>query len=321
MAINELTAILVADDLIEFLQSHPDHLASVHSVFPNAVNLLISEDALLTLTRQDDITPMGLITDGSLSFVQFLKTGDDVLLYPDQFKAENGAFTLHLHEPNIWESGSLMNLVPYPSDDLAEINHQLIHWLRAQPAMGLLPLLPRLTHQSLDVNPIEDNLFTRYIASDLEGFKTAIDKSDWGLALDLTDRLIGFGMGSTPSCDDFLAAYLMVFKIAKAVNPGTCAWVGQFNQAVAEKAKKRTTLISANMLMHAANGKISRSHQLLLQSCFLNKKDDLVLSASRVLQHGATSGGDFLLGFVCALEWYRNSTLDHQKEGEQARVG
>ena len=79
-------------------------------------------------------------------------------------------------------------------------------------------------------------------------------------------------------------------------------------------------LISANMLRHAGNGKVSRSHQRLIQFCLFNNTSDLAQLASQVLQYGATSGGDFLLGLVCALAWYRNSILDYQKEGVNAWV-
>jgi len=138
--------------------------------------------------------------------------------------------------------------------------------------------------------------------------------------LELADHLIGFGMGSTPACDDFLAAYLIIFKIADELIPGRFPWVREFNQAIASKAKERSTLISANMLRHAGDGKTSRSHQDLIQACLFNEKSDLEKLASRVIRHGATSGGDFLLGLVCALDWYRTVMMEYTKEGEQAWV-
>ena len=214
----------------------------------------------------------------------------------------------------------LANLVPRPVDEIAQINIQLAEWLGKQPTLGLLPLLPRLTYQAIDPDPTNDNLYSRYISDDLEAFTKAIASSDWDRALNLADRLVGFGMGSTPSCDDFLAAYLIVFKMAEKLHPGFYPWVQEFNNAIANKAKKRSTLISANMLRHAGNGKVSRSHQRLIQSCLFNNKSDTAHLASQVLQYGATSGGDFLLGLVCALAWYRNSMMYISKEGENAWV-
>ena len=320
MLITEMNAITIADDLVEFLENHPSHSACFHSVFPHAVNLLIGEEELITLTNQDDIMPMGLIVDSSVSFTQHLKIGEKVVLNIDRFAAANGVFIVTLRDAEIWETQPLISLAPRPGDEIARINLQLVRWVVRQPALGLLPLLPRLTNQPAYLNPMNDNLYSRYVADDLEAFTAAIGTSDWEDALNIADRLVGFGMGSTPACDDFLAAYLVVFKTALVLDPQRFSWVREFNKAIANKAKNRTTLISAIMLRHAADGKIGRSYQRLIQTCMFNIKSDLAHLAGQVMQHGATSGGDFLLGLVCALNWYRNNATDFKKEGERAWV-
>ncbi len=320
MAIKEVNAITAADDLVEFLENHPGYLARVHSVFPHAVNLLIGEDALVTLTNQDDITPMGLRVDGSGNFAEILKVGDKVVLDLDLFTSINGVFAVNLRDAEIWESRSMMSLDACPGEEVAQIRLNLIKWLGKQSALGLLPLLPRLTRQSMNGKPMVENLYSRHIAEDLEAFTKAINTSDWQRALNLADRLVGFGMGSTPACDDFLAAYLVIFTVVDTLNPDRYPWVREFNQTITSKAKKRTTLISANMLRHAADGKLSRSHQRLIQTCLYNIQGELEYSARQVLRHGATSGGDFLLGLVCAMQWFQYNMTDVSKEGEQAWV-
>lgn len=316
----EMKAIIVADDLVEFLADHPRHFASVHSVFPHAVNLLIREGELITLTNQDDITPMSLKVDCVVSFADILKAGDDVVLDLDWFEAVNRRFSVNLRDAEVWETRSILNLELLLKGELAQIRRKLLSWLRIQPAEGLLPLLPRLAHQSLNNDVTISNIYSRYIADDLEAFTNAINTSDWETSLRFADRLVGFGMGSTPACDDFLAAYLAVFKKADALYPDRFPWVRGFNNAIVGKAKSRTTLISANMLRHAAEGKISRSHQRLIHACLFNNNSNLEQLANQVIQHGATSGGDFLLGVICALEWVLNTMSDIKKEGERARV-
>ena len=320
MLIKEMNAILVADDLVDFLEDHPEHPALVHSVFPHAVNFLIEGDELITLTNQDDITPMGLLVDSRVSFRQYLKPGDKLVLDVDRVTTVKGVFAVNLREAQVWQTRSWMHLTPRPIEELDQLNLELSNWLLNQPALGLLPLLPRLMRCSTNSTMVKDNLYSRYIADDLEAFTIAIQTSEWERALELADHLIGFGMGSTPACDDFLAAYLIIFKIADELIPGRFPWVREFNQAIASKAKERSTLISANMLRHAGDGKTSRSHQDLIQACLFNEKSDLEKLASRVIRHGATSGGDFLLGLVCALDWYRTVMMEYTKEGEQAWV-
>ncbi len=320
MSKKELNAITLADDLVEFLGNHPGYLATTHSVYPHAVNLLISEDELITLTNRDDIPPMGLMVDCRKSFAEYLRAGDEVVLETDQLTAVNESFTVNLRDAKVWKARTLLTLDLLSAEDVTQNRHNLIRWLAQQPAEGLLPLLPRLTHLSMSGKPVIDNIYSRYIADDLEAFKTAINTSAWEQASVSADRLIGFGMGSTPACDDFLSAYLVVFSIAEAVNTSQSPWVRQFTQTITSKAKDRTTLISANMLKHAAQGKISRSHQQLIQTCLFINDGQLEYSAIQVMRHGATSGGDFLLGLICALDWFQKTMTDNSKEGEHAWV-
>ena len=320
MLISEMNAIFVADDLVEFLGNHEGHLANVHSVYRHALNLLIGKDELVTITNQDDIPPMGLTIEQGDSFAQALRAGDRMILDVDRFTAANGIVSINLRDAKVWKTRSILSQDSLPTANVAQTRLELISWLGKQPAEGLLPLLPRLTGRSKVTQRFKDNIYSRYIADDLDAFTRAANISDWERALTLADRLVGFGMGSTPSCDDFLAAYLVVFSIADTLNPGLNPWIRKFNNAVANKAKTRTTLISANMLRHAADGKISQSHQQLIKACLFKYQSDLADLASQVMRHGATSGGDFLLGLVCALEWFQTVKSNTEKEGERAWV-
>ena len=310
----------IADDLVDFLANNHGCLARVHSTFHHAVNLLIRQDELITLTNQGEIAPMGCMVECNEGFNQYLRPGDEVILDMDRIVAANGAFSVYLCEAQVWKSEIIADLDPRPLDELEQTTHQLTEWLGQQPALGLLPLLAPLTNQGANILQPDNNIYSRYIANDLKDFTDAMLASDWELALSITDRLLGFGMGSTPSCDDFLAANLLVLSLVERLNPGFYPWVGGFCNTVANKAERSTTLISLNMLRHAGNGKMSRSHQRLVQTCLFGDTGDLKHLANQVLQHGATSGGDFLLGLVCALNWYRNSKMDHSKEGEEAWV-
>jgi len=315
-----MNAITAADDLVEFLENHPSFVARVHSIFPHAVNLLVLEDALVTLTNQDDITPMGLKVDCDTSFAEFMQAGDEIVLDIDRFTAANDLITVNLRNAEVWETRSMLILDALPAETVSQTRFRLMRWLEKQSAQGLLPLLPRLTRQAVSSKPANDNLYSRYIADDLEAFTKAINSSDWERALPLADRLIGFGMGSTPACDDFLAAYMVVLRIANELDPGRFPWIREFNDIIASKANKRTTLISANMLRHASEGRVSLNQQQLLQACLFKSDKDLILLAEKVLRHGASSGGDFLLGLVCALEWYQNAITEISKEGDKTWV-
>ncbi len=315
-----LRARKIANDLAELLKNQPVLMARAHSVFPRAVNLLFGADELITLTNQDEITPMGLLVDTQVSFRQLLKAGDEVLFEGASACTTSGNLRIELGGAAIWQARVWQGEASQSLERIGRISHQLKEWLAEQPALGLLPLLQRLTEcQAPDSQRIGDH-FCRYIGDDLEAFVGALSAGDWDFTQKLTDKLIGFGMGSTPSCDDFLAAFLVVLSVAAELYPAQRGWMLDFNQAVARKAKTSTTLISANMLRHAAAGKTSLSHQRLIRACLFSGEDDLTFLASQVMRHGASSGGDFLLGLVCALDWYYNWKQEILKKGEKAQV-
>lgn len=124
-------------------------------------------------------------------------------------------------------------------------------------------------------------------------------------------------MGSTPSCDDFLAAWLLILQIFNELYPEDKSWIQAFGQEILEKAQAQTTDISVAMLKNAVQGKTNLSHQRLVTTLLFNE-DDLLSSAEKVLQHGASSGGDFMLGLLCALNWFTQNMKTIDKEGEKA---
>ena len=315
----DLNACLVADDLVSFLSKHHGISARVHSVFPRAVNLQVGDD-LITITNHGDITPMGLTVAGEVTFPVMLKIGDEFLLKTNSLIAANGRFRLHITEAQVWQTAIYNGDTPLTVEEINSRRIALLEWLEKQEKIGLLPLLNRLTRRQAVTNRSEDNVYSRYIGADLEAFVNKIKASDWRAALKKTDKLIGFGVGSTPSCDDFLAAILSVFTVAEGLNPGSFRWVTEFNQAVAKTAQNQSTFISAVMLRHAANGKISRSHQNLLRGCLFENTETPLVFANQVLQYGATSGADFLLGLVCVLDWYCCVSADLLKEGEEVQA-
>ena len=314
----KLTATIIADDLAVFLRNSGNQSVRVHSVFTHALNLLVGADELITLVDYDDVTPMGLVVDQEIDFTKHASIGDEFVIDSSRFYAPDGAFMVNLEGAQVWQSAPLQDAALRDSAEIAQVRQQLSGWLERQPSLGLLPLLPRLDNRAALSNQPYEDIYCRFIASDLHAFKTALLENDWKLALKRTDKLIGFGMGSTPSCDDFLAAYLVVLSYTDQLLPGRLPWIKQFNQAVVNRAISSTTTISLNMLRHAANGKLYQSGQQLVQTCLFNTKEDLFTTAARVLEHGASSGGDFLLGLVCVLEWFQEQKTAFIKEGAYA---
>lgn len=315
MMIN-LNAKILADDLRDFLEVSQGQLALVDSVYPHAVNLSCGEQ-LITLTNQEDITPMGVLLEGVANFVPIINEVDQLKLMPEALTAISGSLLLNISKAEIWKSKIAIDKTLKTRQVIIDDIERLINWLSQKPALGLLPLLGRLTKRNEEISSGKSNLYSRHIADELSDFNLAMQRDDWQTALQISDKLIGFGMGSTPSCDDFLAAWLLILQIFNELYPEEKNWIQEFGQAILEKAQAQTTDISIAMLKNAVQGKTNLSHQRLVRT-MLFKEDDLLSSAEKVLQHGASSGGDFMLGLLCALNWFTQNMKTIDKEGEQA---
>ena len=312
-----LKAKLLADDLRDFLETSQGQLALVDSVYPHAVNLSCGEQ-LITLTNQEDITPMGILLEGVDNFVPIITEVDQFKLMPEALSAISGSLLLNIGQAEIWKSKIAIDKALKGRQDIVDEIELLINWLSQKPALGLLPLLGRLTRANESLSAGKGNLYSRHIADELGDFNLAMQRDDWQAALEISDKLIGFGMGSTPSCDDFLAAWLLILQIFDELHPEEKSWIGEFGWAILEKAQAQTTDISIAMLKNAIEGKTNLCHQILVRRMLFNHEDDLLSSAEKVLQHGASSGGDFMLGLLCALNWFTQNMKTIDKEGEQA---
>lgn len=315
MMIN-LNAKILADDLSDFLEISQGQLALVDSVFPHAVNLSCG-DQLITLTNQEDITPMGVLLEGVASFVPILNEVDQLRLMPEALTTISGSLLLDISKAEIWKSKITIDNALKARQTIVDDIDRLINWLSQKPALGLLPLLGRLTKANESLSSGKGNLYSRHIADELSDFNLVLQRGDWQTALQISDKLIGFGMGSTPSCDDFLAAWLLILQIFNELYPEDKSWIQAFGQEILEKAQAQTTDISVAMLKNAVQGKTNLSHQRLVTTLLFNE-DDLLSSAEKVLQHGASSGGDFMLGLLCALNWFTQNMKTIDKEGEKA---
>ncbi|MFM9370721.1 DUF2877 domain-containing protein [Streptomyces sp. Da 82-17] len=105
-------------------------------------------------------------------------------------------------------------------------------------------------------------------------------------------RLLGLGPGLTPSGDDFLCGLLLAAHVAPAPPP----WLAPLAR-LARDAEGRTSLVSASLLRHAADGHCVAQAARVLRAA--GAGDDLAPPLNALLAVGHSSGGDLLHG-MCA---------------------
>jgi len=125
-------------------------------------------------------------------------------------------------------------------------------------------------------------------------------------------RLIGLGMGLTPTGDDILVGILGGLEVLKHIvgadNVGpndVCATLDQLRAAIRQEAPGRTNLASCQALCSATEGRFCEALLHLLDALCRpgTTTREIISFAQSVLCLGHTSGVDLLTGVIAALEW------------------
>ena len=280
--------LILASDLNDFLLERSQLKLQVHSVFETSANLLAKDELITLATNGRELMPMGCILDLRKIQELNLKT-EDVVFY------KNESFQLPQGEIICLQNAEIKNLnlksfsENHNAIDIAAL--ELIKRKLLEKDSGgiahLVACLPGTGEPDCTLN-----IYSRYIKQDLFLFMDFLKKRDYEAAGYLSERLIGFGPGLTPSCDDFLAGIILLLYYKEADN---C-----FFQKIVSLASERTTTVSYHMLKNAAMGKAYESYLDLIRA--LSGKDLISLPAmvNRILRFGASSGSDFLFGVYCA---------------------
>jgi len=171
-------------------------------------------------------------------------------------------------------------------------------------------LLDALLDGLVDANPPRDP--DRGVARDLAvaglaRLERALRAADAAGTVAAADALLGAGPGLTPSGDDMLAGLLATLVHLSDV-AGSHGTVAPLRTHVLGAAPERTTLLSASLLRHAADGAVAEPFGRLLHAIVEvggagRDADGIALRSAvdEVGAIGATSGLDLLAGCAVAL--------------------
>lgn len=276
----------------------------VHSVFERSINLLIGPTILLTITSPSlGRSPFGLAAQGDLApILPTIRRADALTWHAGALWAAGARlFTLAAEPP--YPSG-LAVADPHPSAD-APTFHRLLQGLVVGQPRGLAELLPHWPRGG-PLTPVAEHpaLQSPWIAR----ASTAMAVFGRGDAAELpaaAPRLLGLGIGLTPSGDDFLIGYL-----AGRLAQGRRAEVRAIGRALAPRAFTATSLVSASYLRHAFRGRFGSQlrHLIGVLHTPSTSPAELRAAASQVIAVGSTSGWDSLIGLLTALYRYQSET-------------
>jgi hypothetical protein len=286
--------------------AHPGTLGTIHSIFDRAVNIRLADSArVIAIT----CLPAGglpyafrLAGDAPASFLSSgLKVGQKVDLTEESSLRINGA-------RNWYDFSGAANWDPFMGklNDPGDMHafYELLDWAAAyiyhrSNQAGLVPLLEeprRLFNGPVSLEDTPDRRMAALAAAHITGLLGALHRENESELSSKVTRLLGFGIGGTPSGDDLIVGLLAALNRSshshadRLLQQLTTALNSQLTEAV-------TSLLSLTVLRHALDGQFSEKihdvTHLLMQPGDI---DSLKTSLERLLLHGATSGSEMFLG-------------------------
>jgi len=299
-----ISAVLIAQDLLDYLERRGEVDARVQAVYRTAINLQLDTDQLVTIVDETHAgIPMGVVINDAVSAAR-LSIGDTLILSAKGFKTAAGDDLADFNGCQTWQPGAVPDAELRDASQVQGLRNDIFNWLSTFEPIGLLPLINYQGAHSKDDRFEISDTYCRFIARDLLDFSERLISGNLPQALKVSKKLIGFGMGSTPSCDDYLAAVLLILARWQSANPLNSAEVEEFSSQLIALADVNTTLVSANMLRLASSGRSSQVHEALINALLYKTESDITYLMSQVIKTGASSGADFMAGLLCGLDWY-----------------
>lgn len=260
--------------------------ARVHSVFKNALNLIIGQERLMTLVNRNfDNAPDTIVTDTYHWNNVGLEIGDTVEYSEGQISLPIG-IAVCLRYAHSWSC-------QLPAYDTAEDTllsnvtfaeryiEQYGRGVGLKAAVGYLPKNVETT-MIRGFQHLTDDLYQSLARSDLVHAEKCIQ------------QIVGMGPGLTPSGDDYLMGLLAVLNI-----PESPAYsLRKIGDYVLESANHQTHQISIAGLRQAANGRVRERLVDLCGAIMQTHLPVLQYALHCVLEIGSSSGTDIALGML-----------------------
>ena len=285
----QLTILQASEYAFDILKSTSTLI--VHSVYRKAVNLKAGNQLLSLQPRGSVLSPISLITDcteDELAKLSF--TAGKALSVP--------LHTEHTFWQNLFLSGRNLEHDPARRNFLCNREfqqHFLLH-KKIRQAIAMTEnsdLPPHMRGVELILNQpnlVSESLYMSAIQNILHQFR--LETGDSAKMADTLCRLIGLGIGLTPSGDDFLCGFLAGLRLSLSESD-------RFRQILEKKIcshLNRTNEISAAFLHCAVLGQFSAPIHLLINPDITVEQIYLAFSGI-----GHSSGVDTLCGISTAL--------------------
>ncbi len=249
-------------------------IAYVHSVYNNTINLQTNEYIIAIQSPNTLVSPVSILSASPISAWDVVpELSEECRLTPETLYFPKSKLSFSL---DIAKRGVPTIHTSHPCS-LSELNTLVISALNISKASGF--------HTSPEMLSFYHNI--------LSNCAHAISSTSYEAAADSLVKLLGLGIGLTPSGDDFLCGFLYALSFTQS---------HRFHSILSTRLLAnldRTNDISGNFVKLACN---QYFHEALLQLPHQSQSSDILNTFSSI---GHTSGIDMLTGVKLGLEFVK----------------
>jgi len=298
---------MTAQRLVKAISSGPTALkilkegavGEVHSVFERAFNVLV-EGELVGIARGDvPKGPFNIIIDSkpNFSMKSLVHKGSEVSVAGDSLMIGE-ELTISLKEAEVWQSGR--GVTKALDVESVRRNLSLVRELAGGREDGLGQLVPHV-ESIVSGAPFSDhqlNSVSQAALPHITVLASAVKLRDLGLVKQSAKNLVGLGPGLSPSADDMLAGLMVGLLWTVHSFRGDVVRVDEINRTIVNHVVEDTTLLSQQLLKHAARGDVNEVMVGLLRAILAGDAENVKNATEKVLTIGETSGVDTLVGVL-----------------------
>ncbi len=258
----------------------------VHSCFDHSINLVDRDNSMITILDQTKIMmPYSIM----LSYLPKVSLEDSFIFYQGKILIHDRQ-EIDLRNFEIYD-GSINGLNTRLNWEILDEHFKMLTDFLKECGSeeGILPLV-----MQYKLNKMSEIIQKDYL--------------DWQEAYEmdvnfetLTQDMIGFGPGLTPSFDDLLCGLMVSDLYFYQVLGKDINEIIRKNRSLISNYREKTNLISFHMLKMAASGLCNAAVKELLISLYISK-DDLKDILMRIRCFGHSSGTDILCGVYLSIK-------------------
>lgn len=274
----------------------------VHSIFCSSINVILDNGKIITiLNTSKPVVPYAVKTDYNDSFKDLdISMDEQVLLTKNRLRFKH--FYIIIDRPKLINMSYEVYCYTKPDYQLYKTKLKALKYylLLSGNTNGILSIVTDIESYIKKgvVTKNKDNNFYMIlprILTLIDAFRLKnLDKLS-----KLSSNCAGFGVGLTPSTDDFLCGMMSSILYGNILSPYEYKYFADILKKMTSDIRDKTTIISENFLINSGNGVFPMTVKSLVSELYSEKpfdKDSFHLLLKNVIHFGETSGTDIMCG-------------------------